>query len=144
LETQRLLIPQPVDLTADQVPRVLESHEALTELGLGVEHFGGNTVLVTSYPTILERSPPAQILKVIVDYLLSHDRVPHREVLLNDLLSLLACHSAVRAGDRLNPEQIAALLAQRDLANDPHHCPHGRPTALLFSRQDLERQFRRV
>jgi DNA mismatch repair protein MutL len=144
LETQRLLIPQPVDLTADQVPRVLESREGLAELGLGVEPFGGNTVLVTSYPTILEGSPPGQILKVIVDYLVARDRVPNREVLLNDLLSLMACHSAVRAGDRLTPEQMAALLAQRELANDPHHCPHGRPTALLFSRQDLERQFRRV
>jgi len=71
-------------------------------------------------------------------------RVPDRKQLLNDLLSLMACHAAVRAGDRLTPEEIAALLAQRELAQDSHHCPHGRPTSLRFSRHDLERQFRRV
>ena len=64
--------------------------------------------------------------------------------MLNDLLSLMACHAAVRAGDPLNQEQIAALVAQRQLADDTHHCPHGRPTALLFSRDDLDRQFRRT
>jgi hypothetical protein len=57
--------------------------------------------------------------------------------------SLLACHGALRAGDRLTPEEIAGLVVQRDLVRDTHHCPHGRPTALLFSHRDLERQFRR-
>ena len=64
--------------------------------------------------------------------------------MLNDLMSLMACHAAVRAGDRLSPEEMTALVAQRGLVDDTHHCPHGRPTALLFSRQELDRQFRRV
>jgi DNA mismatch repair protein MutL len=144
LETQRLLIPEPVDLTADQAARVLEQREALAELGLGVEDFGGGTVLVTSYPALLGRRAPGDILRAVVDHLVSGDRMPSREVLFNDLLSLMACHSAVRAGDRLTPEAMAALVEQRALADDTHHCPHGRPTALLFSRQDLERQFGRI
>ena len=57
---------------------------------------------------------------------------------------LMAFQAAIRAGDRLTPEQMQALVEQRQLADDTHHCPHGRPTALLFSRHDLERQFRRV
>ncbi len=144
LETQRLLIPEPVELTAEQAARALEHREALAELGLGIEDFGGGTVLLTSYPAILNRRPPREVLKAVVDHLTAKDRPPTREVLLNDLLSLMACHSAVRAGDRLEPEEIAALLEQRQLADDTHHCPHGRPTALLFSRHDLERQFRLV
>jgi DNA mismatch repair protein MutL len=44
----------------------------------------------------------------------------------------------------LSPEEIAALVDMRHLANDAHHCPHGRPTALLFTRQELDRQFRRI
>ncbi len=56
----------------------------------------------------------------------------------------MACHAAVRSGDSLSPDEIAALAAQRHLAGDAHHCPHGRPTALLFTRHDLDRQFRRV
>jgi DNA mismatch repair protein MutL len=144
LESQRLLIPEPVDLTAEQAARVLEHREALQALGLGVEDFGGNTVLVTSYPVQLGRRSPQAILKAVVDHLTAKDRLPSREVLFNDLLSLMACHSAVRAGDRLTPEEMASLVAQRGLADDTHHCPHGRPTALLFSRQDLERQFGRI
>jgi len=144
LETQRLLVPEPVDLTAEQAARTLEFRDALAELGLGVEDFGGGTVLLTSYPAILGNRPPAAILRTVVDHLVTKERLPNREQLLNDLLSLMACHAAVKAGDRLGREEIEALVAQRDLANDTHHCPHGRPTALLFSKQELDRQFRRT
>jgi DNA mismatch repair protein MutL len=144
LDKQRLLIPEPVDLSAEQSARTLEQREALAQLGLEVEDFGGGTVLVTAYPAVLGRRPPAEVLKAVVDHLTTQDRLPTREVMLNNLLSLMACHAAVRAGDRLTPEEIAALVEQRRLADDTHHCPHGRPTALLFSKHDLERQFRRV
>jgi DNA mismatch repair protein MutL len=80
----------------------------------------------------------------VADHLVTKVRATDRGPLLNELLSLMACHAAVRAGDRLSPEKIAALLAQRQLAQDSHHCPHGRLTLLQFSRQDLERRFRRV
>ncbi len=144
LEVQRLLIPESVDLLADQAARVLEQKESLAELGLEVEDFGGNTVLVTGYPALLGKRSPRDILLAVVDHLTTRERLPSREVLFNDMLSLMACHAAVRAGDRLTPDQMAALVDQRYLADDTHHCPHGRPTALLFSRQDLERQFGRI
>ncbi len=144
LQTQALLIPEPIDLPADAAARTLEHRDALADLGLGVEDFGGGTVLLTRYPALLGRRSPREALLAVVEHLLSQDRPPAREVLFNDLLSLMACHAAVRAGERLSPEQISELLAQRHLADDHHHCPHGRPTALLFTRHDLERQFRRA
>ncbi len=144
LEVQKLLIPEPVELTAEQAARVLEQRQSLAELGLEVEDFGGGTLLVASYPALLHKRSPGQILKTIVDFLCAQDRPPTRLQLLNDLLSVMACHAAVRAGDPLTPEEIASLAAQRDLAADHHHCPHGRPTSLLFTRQDLDRQFRRI
>jgi DNA mismatch repair protein MutL len=144
LESQRLLIPEPIDLTAEQAARLLEQREALAEFGLGVEAFGGETVLLTGYPTVLGNRSPQATLRAVVDHLMAKERLPTREQLFNDLLSLMACHSAVRSGDHLTPEEIAALVAQRALADDTHHCPHGRPTALLFSRHDLDRQFRRI
>jgi len=144
LEAQRLLIPEPVEFPADQAALALESREPLIALGLGVEAFGGGTLLLTSYPAILGKRPPPAILRAVVDYLAVQDRVPDREHLLHDVLSLMACHAAVRAGDALTAEQMAALVARRDLATDTHHCPHGRPTSLLFSRHDLERQFGRI
>ena len=144
LETQRLLIPEQVELTAEQAARTLEHRAELAELGLGVEDFGGNTVLVTSYPTLLARRPAAEILRGVVDHLTNKGRVPTREQFLTEIMSLMACHAAVRSGDPLSPNEIDALIAMRHFAQDAHHCPHGRPTALLFTRQDLDRQFRRT
>jgi len=144
LEAQKLLIPEPVELSAEQAAKTLERRGALAELGLGVEDFGGGTLLVTSYPAILGKTPPAEILKSVVDYFAGQDRLPSREHLLNELMSLMACHAAVRSGDPLTPDEVSALIAQRHLVQDVHHCPHGRPTALLFTRHELDRQFRRV
>ena len=144
LETQQLLIPEPVELTAEQAAKTLDHRQDLAELGLAIADFGGGTVLLTGYPALLGRVAPAEILKAVVDHLQAKDRPPTREQLLSDLLSLMACHAAVRSGDSLTPEEITALASQRHLAGDAHHCPHGRPTALLFTKHDLDRQFRRI
>jgi DNA mismatch repair protein MutL len=144
LEVQRLLIPEPVGLPPAQAALVLGQREALAELGLEVSDFGAGTVLLASYPAVLGKCRPKEILRAVADYLAGQERPPGREVLLNDLLSLMACHAAVRAGDRLTPEEVRDLAAQRQLARDAHHCPHGSPTSLLFTRQDLDRQFRRT
>jgi DNA mismatch repair protein MutL len=143
LSAQRLLVPEPVSLSPAEAARLLEHAEALAELGLEVSDFGGGTVLLRGYPAALGKRAPREVLRAVVDYLGSKERLPAREVLLNELLSLLACHAAVRAGDRLTPDEVAALVARRELAEDSHHCPHGRPTSLLFTRHELDRQFRR-
>jgi DNA mismatch repair protein MutL len=57
---------------------------------------------------------------------------------------MMACKAAVKAGDRLSAEEIAALLEHRELCRDSHHCPHGRPTALVFTRDELDRRFKRI
>jgi DNA mismatch repair protein MutL len=144
LESQQLLIPEPIELPAQQAAMLLEQRAALATLGLGVEDFGGGTLLVTRYPALLGKRAPGEILRSVVDHLAGRERMPTREQLLSDLMSLMACHAAVRSGDPLTAEEIAALVALRHLAADAHHCPHGRPTALLFTRQDLDRQFRRI
>ena len=62
----------------------------------------------------------------------------------DEALALLARRGFDLPIDKLSQDEIAALVAQRELTNDSHHCPHGRPTALLFTRHDLDRQFRRI
>ncbi|WP_439620797.1 DNA mismatch repair endonuclease MutL [Gemmata sp.] len=144
LEVQRLLIPEPIDLPAEQAALVLEAADELRELGLEVSDFGGNTVLLSSYPTLLGRKPAHVIFQGVVDHLLTKERPPTRDAMLHLLMATMACKAAVKAGDRLTPEEVAHLLHLRGLAEDSHHCPHGRPTSLLFSRQELDKQFRRV
>src|SRR3569623_930095 len=144
LEVQKLLIPEPVQLPPAPAALLLEHRVDLLALGLEIDDFGGGTVLLGGYPHLLGKKPPCEILRAVAEQLAAKDRVPTREVLLNDLMALMACHSAVRAGDRLSAEQVRRHAAERHLAQDAHHCPHGRPSSLLFTRGELDRQFRRT
>jgi DNA mismatch repair protein MutL len=144
LESQKLLVPEPVDLTANEAAAVLEHIELFAQLGVEVQPFGGETILVSSYPAMLANLSPAEVLHDLVEKLLSTDRAPGARDLIDDLLHMIACKAAVKFGDRLTSEEIEALLDQRHLAQDQHHCPHGRPTALVFTREDLDRQFKRI
>jgi DNA mismatch repair protein MutL len=143
LEAQALLVPEPLDLSPAELHVVLEHRETLARLGLGVEPFGGSTVLVTSYPAMLTGVQPAALVRHLAELLATPGREPRAEDVLDELLHRMACQAAVKAGDALAPEEIAALLQQRDLVADAHHCPHGRPTALVLTREELDRQFLR-
>ncbi len=144
LESQSLLVPEPVDLNPAEAAAVLESRELLARLGVAVSPFGGDTVLVSSYPAMLSGVAPAEVLRELVDRLLSGGKQPDRRDVLDELLHMISCKAAIKAGDRLTPDEIAALVEQRHLAQDSHHCPHGRPTALIFTREELDRQFKRI
>jgi len=100
--------------------------------------------LVSSYPAMLANFRPAEVLRDLVDQILSSGKKPERRDILDSLLHMISCKAAVKAGDRLSGEEIEALLQQRHLAQDTHHCPHGRPTALFVSREELDKQFKRT
>ena len=144
VESQRLLVPEPVELGADEAAEVLERREVLAKLGLEVEPFGGDTVLVGSVPAMLGPVSPTRLLRDLAEQLVGRPVLPSADAVLNDVLSLMACKAAVKAGQRLTPDEITALLARRHLVSDAHHCPHGRPTALIFTKDELEKQFGRV
>lgn len=144
METQRLLVPEPVDMSPAETAAALSNREMLARLGIEVESFGGGTLLISSYPAMLGKLRPADMLRTLVELLLDGGKAPERRDLLDDLLHMIACKAAIKAGDRLTPEEVAALVEQRHLAQDAHHCPHGRPTALVLTRDDLDRQFKRT
>lgn len=144
VETQSLLVPEPVDLSAAEAAIVLENRELFAQLGMRVEPFGGDTVLIAGFPAMLANMNPVEILHALLERLVSGGGQPDRRDLLDDLLHTVACKAAIKAGDRLLPDEIAALLEQRHLVDDAHHCPHGRPTSLVFTREELDRQFKRI
>jgi len=109
-----------------------------------IEPFGGDTVLLSGYPAMLANLNPAEVLHELIERLLSGAKAPERRDLLDELLHTIACKAAIKAGDRLQPEEIEALLSQRHVIDDAHHCPHGRPAALVFTREELDRRFKRV
>jgi DNA mismatch repair protein MutL len=144
MECQKLLVPEPVDLGPSEAAAVLSAQETLARLGVHVEQFGGDTVLITSYPAMLANFRPVEVLRELVDKLLGGGKAPERRDLLDELLHMISCKAAIKAGDRLSQEEISALVEQRNLIQDSHHCPHGRPTSLVFTREELDRQFLRT
>jgi DNA mismatch repair protein MutL len=144
METQRMLIPEPVEMPPAEAAAALEAQETLAQLGIEIEPFGGDTILVSSYPAMLASISPGELLKSLVDEMLSGSKALERRDLLDELLHMIACKAAIKAGDRLSTEEITALLEQRHLFADTHHCPHGRPTSLVFSREELDKRFKRT
>jgi DNA mismatch repair protein MutL len=144
MEAQRLLVPEPVNLRPAEVSAVLEKAATLARIGIEVGPFGGDTVLVVTYPAMLANHNPAEVLRSIVDKLMTDGSTLGPEDLLDELLHMFACKAAIKSGDRLSREEIQDLIAFRDLCRDAHHCPHGRPTALVFSREDLDKKFKRI
>ena len=144
LETQKLLVPEPVSLTPAEAAAALDAAETLSRVGIEIQPFGGDTVLVSAYPAMLASKKPDEILRQALESLLDAGKDPDARDLLDSLLHMIACKAAIKAGDRLTPEEVTSLLEQRDHYQDTHHCPHGRPTALFFSRDELDRMFGRM
>ena len=144
VESQRLLIPETLEVSAKEASLLIEHAELLGQIGIGVEEFGTNTVLVNAWPVMLRRANVPELMRDVAEQLESHERKPTRRDVLDDLLHMMSCKAAIKAGQRLAPEEIDSLLVQRHLVDDAHHCVHGRPTALILTQNELDRQFGRL
>lgn len=144
LETQRLLVPEPVSMSGPEAAAAVEHKALFKKIGIELEPFGGDTILVSSYPAMLRRVRPAELIRQLIDEIMVGEKKPDRRDVLDELLHMMSCKAAVKAGDPLTPEEIHSLLMQRHLFHDTHHCPHGRPTALVFTREELDRRFERT
>lgn len=144
LDRQRMLVPATVQLTSAEAAMALDSKEMLAEIGFEIESFGGDTIVLNAYPSILAKRAPEEMLRQVLEALMSGGKKVNAQDVLDELMNMMACKAAVKAGDRLSDTEITALLEQRHLYHDTHHCPHGRPTALFFSREQLDKMFKRI
>ena len=144
IDRQPLLVPEPVDLLADEAAALLERRETLLQLGIEVEPFGGETVLLTCLPSLLSCENRGELLRSLAAQLATPGGKAERRDLVDELLHMIACKAAIKAGDVLAPAEIQDLIAQRSESNAAHHCPHGRPTTLVLTQEDLDRQFLRT
>ncbi|MBM4052119.1 MAG: DNA mismatch repair endonuclease MutL [Planctomycetes bacterium] len=145
LERQRLLMPELVDCGTGAIERIEALAPILDRLGLECTPSGARMIAVHSMPSFLvERGVGAQeFLLSIAAGDLRADDPRAAEAALSEVLDLMACKAAVKAGDRLTATEIAALLARRDTIDRPDRCPHGRPTAFRLTTAELERRFGR-
>jgi DNA mismatch repair protein MutL len=144
LESQRLLVPVPVDLAPNELACVLENLAFFKTLGLSVEPFGGNTVLISAFPAILSKTPPTEILLSQIEPFLESGKKLEQGELLDELLHSMACKAAVKAGEKLSSESMRHLIALAEAEINSHHCPHGRPSTLIFTQAEIDKMFKRI
>jgi DNA mismatch repair protein MutL len=140
---QPLLIPEVVDLDPAEVARVTARAEELAELGLVVEAFGPDAVMVREVPAMLGRLDVKGLIRDLADEIAESGNALSLKERLEDVSGTLACHMSVRAGRRLTAEEMNALL--RDMEATPHsgQCNHGRPTYVELKLADIEKLFGR-
>ncbi|MCP4646781.1 MAG: hypothetical protein GY852_03480 [bacterium] len=139
VEIQGMLEPMTVDLTARQAELVNSEGEVLTEAGFSLEQFGERTFLLRAVPSILNQQ---DILKVLTEILDSLGGIQKSEWKTRVAASL-ACHSAIKAGQTLSQQEMVELINQLEGTTAPRTCPHGRPTVINFSAEQLESEFGR-
>ena len=139
-ESQALLEPSVIELSPREAAIIQDHLEDLRMTGYEAEPFGERALLVRAVPAPLAARDPLRALQAAVTTLAEEAPPPDwRE----RLAILFACHTAVRAGDRLAPDEMAALLEQLGEAELCQACSHGRPTAILLSHNQLAREFGR-
>jgi DNA mismatch repair protein MutL len=144
LQSQKLLIPESLDLGASGFDVIKNNAELIEKLGIELVPFGPGTIAVQAFPTLLSDVKAADFVRDLLDLLDRNVASPDAERLLDDVLNMAACKAAVKAGEKLTDSEIEQLLADRHNAESASRCPHGRPTTIKFSIADLERQFKRT
>jgi DNA mismatch repair protein MutL len=143
VRAQPLLLPAVVDLPAGEAERLLGAADLLARLGLEIEGFGAGAVLVRALPALLGAPDPARLLKDLADQLAESGDAAALRDRLDAAVARLACHGSIRAGRRLRPEEMDALLRQMEATPRAATCSHGRPTVLRLDAAALERMFGR-
>lgn len=143
LTAQRLLIPPPIQLSEAQV-HLLEVHAALfVKLGIEVVLFGPQSHAIQTFPSSVQKTDPVDFVLQLID-LLEENQTMEPDRVLEAALSMAACKAAIKAHQPLGRSEIEQLLADGRRAESSARCPHGRPSTIRFTRQELEKQFLRT
>ncbi len=145
LESQRLLVPRVVELGAAACERLLAAAEPLRRAGFDLEPFGQGAVALRALPASLDVTTDAEALLAELAQDLEETGASERLAAARDaLLARIACHGAVRAGQRLAPEEMRRVIDDLDTIPFAATCPHGRPLLFELGRAEILRRVRRT
>ena len=141
LNSHQLLFPRQVKVSHKEYAIILENTRLLNDFGIDISDFGHDTLIVRSLPDAIEEADLRGILSDAASCLL--ENIPPDRSLKEELAARIACHSSVRGRQLLNQESISGLISDLEKTEHPDQCPHGRPTRLFFSLEDLKKMFKR-
>jgi DNA mismatch repair protein MutL len=140
---QPLLFPRVIEVPPAQADWLKEHLAVLSQAGLELEPFGGTAFLLTAAPAVLPAADLEAVVLAAVEALAPLKSGAQPQPVLEQALTLIACHGAIKAGQNLDRPEIQALLRQLDGLTTSSHCPHGRPLWRLIAYGEIHRSFRR-
>jgi DNA mismatch repair protein MutL len=140
---QILLVPQVVELDPADAAALVERAEELGRLGLTLEPFGSGAVLVREVPALLGDTDTEALVRDLAEHMAEWDESLPLERRLLAVASSMSCHGSARAGRRLKPEEMNALLREMEVTENAGQCNHGRPTYVELKLEDIEKLFGR-
>ncbi|MGF1656834.1 MAG: DNA mismatch repair endonuclease MutL [Verrucomicrobiales bacterium] len=144
IPSQKLLLPVTVQVAPRDAVWLKEHLDHLRRLGVDLEEFGPATFKLDGLPPFLPKEDPNKLLEGIIDQLKGVSRAANSTRLGEDVIAKTVCRHAIKANDRLAPEEMRKLMEDLFACELPYCCPHGRPTMLQFSLAELDRRFGRL
>jgi DNA mismatch repair protein MutL len=146
LEQQRLLTPVTIEATPTQIENLPSLANLFATLGIDAQPIGPTSIAIHAFPTILldKHVEPAPFLLELLENAESDSFAPDTEEALRDILDMMSCKAAIKAGNKLSDTELQSLLQQREQVDRSSNCPHGRPTTLRLTIKQLEHLFGRT
>jgi DNA mismatch repair protein MutL len=141
---QNLLIPDQVELGPAQGGLLGAYLPELSKIGFVVEDFGNGTFVIKAVPSLLAGADYKKLLLDILDEVNVHGKSRKMEELRDGIMSVMACHPAIKVHRHLDRREMEALIHDLFQCRMPHTCPHGRPTMIRFSLDEINKMFKRM
>lgn len=143
ISKQILLVPVDCDLSAEQVDCLQENEILLSQLGFDVNLLSKNACLIRSLPKVIASQNSSIVLQKLLNALIEHQVKSPVETMVHELLSLIACHQAIRANRQLSSIEMNQLLREIEIVEHGSQCNHGRPTWVHWTMKNLDGFFHR-
>lgn len=144
VESKVLLVPETIEFETFEIPQIMEYENILNNFGFRIELFGNDTIRILEVPNFIKMDNFSNIFHIIIHEILDYAENSNVEdKIFHEIAAILACHTAVRFGDKLTKNEIIQILKNLIKCEDPYNCPHGRPIIQDFSSYDVEKKFKR-
>ncbi|MFA5820973.1 MAG: DNA mismatch repair endonuclease MutL [Candidatus Gracilibacteria bacterium] len=140
---QPLLVPFQMELTTQEFGIISENMDVFKGLGFEIEPFGGHTFVISALPSFLSGEDPDSVVKGVLDDVINQKNPSKVQGRMEAIINYMACRSAIKFGQRLGAEEMQSLIRQLDALKRPYTCPHGRPTMISLSLNELHKMFGR-
>ncbi|MHA1863701.1 MAG: DNA mismatch repair endonuclease MutL [Candidatus Thorarchaeota archaeon] len=141
---QELLQPFILSLSPKDAEQIIDLADTLENIGYTISSFGGNEVSISTLPEILGRTASEAELLTLIDRILDLGGKEAEETFMDNLVKVTACHSAVRAGQSLNTEEIREIILELSATKGKYNCCHGRPSMMRIRKEDIDRSVGRM